>query len=90
MFIKSWAELNSRILTLLPPERSLIVKTSEISRSQSVLADFIGIPEHTLTGHHHITMAPDKVNLLQHYDRKKYDALYNKHVKEPILKLSVL
>lgn len=90
MFIKSWAELNSRILALLPPERSLIVKTSEISHSQAILADFTGIPVNTLTGHHHINMAPDKVNLLQHYDRSKFNALYLQYVKEPILKLGSL
>jgi hypothetical protein len=64
MFVKSWADLNLRILTLLPPERSMILKTSEISTRQAALADFIGIPVHTLTEHHHINMAPDKVNLL--------------------------
>ncbi len=68
MFAKSWADLNSRILKLLPPERSLIVKTSELSRSQAKLADFIGVPVDTLTEHHHINMAPDSLNLLQNYE----------------------
>jgi hypothetical protein len=79
MFIKGWAGLNSRILGLLPPERSLVIKTSEISRSQAKLAEFIGIPVHTLTEHHHINMAPDSVNLLENYDREKFNALLRQY-----------
>lgn len=87
MFIKSWAELNFKILTLLPPDRSLIIKTPEISKSQSKLAEFIGIPVQNLTEHHHINMAPDSVNLLQHYDQKKFDALYHQYTSEPLYSL---
>ncbi|NLO38386.1 MAG: sulfotransferase [Ruminiclostridium sp.] len=85
MFIKSWADLNSRILELLPPERSLIVKTSEISRSQARISEFIGIPVHTLTEHHHINMAPDKVNLLQGFSREKFEALVHQYAKGSLL-----
>jgi len=84
MFIKSWVELNSRILSLLPPERSLVLKTSEISCSQERLADFIGIPANTLTEHHHINMALDNVNLLQNYDRNKFDTILHRYLgREP-------
>ena len=87
MFVSSWVRLNSRILELLPPERSLLIKTSEISRSQERLADFIGIPQNTLTVHHHINKAPDEVNLLQNYSHEKFEALYNQVTKHaPILR----
>lgn len=80
MFIKSWVELNSRILSLLPPERSLVLKTSEISRSREKLAEFIGIPVNTLTGQHHINMAPDSVNLLQNYDSIKFETILHRYL----------
>jgi hypothetical protein len=90
MFIKSWGNLNKRILDLLPPERSLILRTSDISRSQTKLADFIGIPAATLTEHHHINMAPDSINILEDYDREKFDELCYHYAKPVIDRLESL
>ncbi len=79
MFIKSWAEYNSRVLNILPPERSIIIRTSEISCSQAKLADFVGVPTDSITENHHINIAPDKIDLLKDFDREKFDAICLKY-----------
>ncbi len=47
-FLRFWGESNRRILAQLPPERSLIVCTGEISASLDRLAAFVGVPPETL------------------------------------------
>lgn len=44
-----WSEMNSAVLELLPPGRSLIVRTHELSQSLDRLALFAGVPRDTLT-----------------------------------------
>ncbi len=79
MFIKSWADYNLRALDMLPPDRSMILRTSEISSSQERLARFVGIPADSITDQHHINIAPDSLDLLQDFDRDRFDALCFKY-----------
>jgi hypothetical protein len=82
MFIKSWADYNLRILDLLPKERTLLIRTSEISKSQAKLADFMGIPFESITEHHHINSAPDKIDLLESFGRSKFRVLSDKYEQQ--------
>jgi hypothetical protein len=82
LFIKSWAHYNLRILELLPVERSILVKTSEISYSQAKLADFVGVPADTITEHHHINSAPDKIDLLEGFGRARFHTLSYKYEQQ--------
>jgi hypothetical protein len=47
-FLRYWAERNSFVLRHLPLERSLLLRTSEISSSIDRLAAFIGVPASSL------------------------------------------
>src|SRR3546814_12185522 len=48
-FVRHWAEANRRIRTLLPPERSLLVRTETLSEQRTEIARFVGVPPGTLT-----------------------------------------
>ena len=82
LFIKSWAHFNLRILELLPEDRSILVKTSEISYSQAKLADFVGVPVDAITKHHHINSAPDKIDLLEGFGRARFHTLSQKYEQQ--------
>ncbi len=82
MFIKSWAHYNIKTLNLLPKERSILIRTSEISYSQVKLADFIGIPADSITEYHHINSAPDKIDLLESFGRAKFNILSHKYEQQ--------
>jgi len=86
-FVKCWAENNHRILTLLPPERSLIVSTSEISTSQQNMADYIGISVDTITEHHHINVSPDSENILENFDRARFNEILGNYMTPEIEKV---
>ena len=57
--LKHWASANQRILDLLPPECSLIVKTHELSSKRQAIADFLQIPLSRLTPEYHANACPD-------------------------------
>lgn len=63
-FVRHWAEANRRIFALLPADRSLVVRTPELSSQQGAIARFIGIPRETLTTDHHTNASPDNSDLL--------------------------
>ena len=87
MFIKSWADYNLRVLNMLPPDRSMILRTSEISSSQERLARFVGISADSITDQHHINIAPDSEDLLRDYPRSTFDSLcfqYGQQVLERV------
>jgi hypothetical protein len=63
-FIRHWADANRRTLSLLPRERSLIVRTEELSQSCARIADFAGVPAAALTDQHHSNSHPDRSDLL--------------------------
>jgi hypothetical protein len=73
-FIRHWAEANRRTLSLLPPGRSLIVRTEELSQSCARLADFAGVPAAALTDEHHSNIHPDRSDLLTGLGRGWVDA----------------
>lgn len=74
-----WSEMNSAVLDLLPPGRSLIVRTHEISSSLDRLALFAGVPRDTLTAAAaHRNRAARRLEVLGSLDpglvRERYDA----------------
>lgn len=74
-----WSEMNSAVLELLPPGRSLIVRTHEISGSLDRLALFAGVPRDTLTAAAaHRNKAARRLEILGSLDsgliRERYDA----------------
>jgi hypothetical protein len=67
-FLRHWGEAHRRILALLPHERSLVIRTHELSTQLDVIAQFIGIPRESLTADHHTNTSPDDSDLLQGLD----------------------
>ncbi|MBL4692052.1 MAG: hypothetical protein JKY92_01835 [Magnetovibrio sp.] len=63
-FIIHWGEANRRILGLLPPDRSLIINTDELSHSLGHIAEFAQISPSTLTDRHHTNIGPDRQDLM--------------------------
>lgn len=78
-FIRCWSTYNRRILDRLPERRSIIVHTEEISHQRDMLAALVGVPVSTLTQQDHVGAAPDRENLLAHYDRAQFDTLLSEY-----------
>jgi hypothetical protein len=75
--LRYWSEANRFVLRALPPERSLIVRTNELSDSIPDLAALVGVPPETLrTDHSHLHRADTKYHLLHAVDR---DFLADRH-----------
>jgi hypothetical protein len=68
--LRYWASANRFVLEALPPERSLVVRTAELSTSLPRLADFVGVPVETLrTDLRHVHRGPQRFHTLQQVDR---------------------
>jgi hypothetical protein len=64
-----WSRGHNFILENAPPERSLIIRTEEISRSAEMIAEFLGVPVESMTPEHsHLYKAQGKFNLLSDFD----------------------
>ncbi len=46
--LRYWSEANTQVLTQLPPGRSLVVRTHELSNQLDAIAAFVGVPRETL------------------------------------------
>lgn len=64
-FLRHWCTANQRIIDLLPPERSLIIKTHELSSQRHLIADFTQIPQKRLTNDHHVNASPNQHDLFE-------------------------
>jgi hypothetical protein len=67
--LKYWADGQQFSLDNLPKERSLVLRTDEISESLERIAHFLGVPEDTLSSEQsHLFKAERKFNILQDTD----------------------
>ncbi|NJN68526.1 MAG: radical SAM protein [Chloroflexaceae bacterium] len=82
-FLQCWGNYNRRVLSLLallPEERTLIVRTSELSASLSRLADFAGVPHETLAARDsHGNRAPQKLDILKLVGRARLEQSATRH-----------
>jgi hypothetical protein len=77
-FLKNWSSHNQRIVEQLPPERSLILRTHELSQSRDVLSDFLAIPPDTLNmSRSHEFRASIKYNVLGQADPTLLESRFN-------------
>jgi hypothetical protein len=87
-FLRYWAERNSFVLRHLPLERSLLLRTSEISSSIDRLAAFIGVPASSLMAENsHLFKARTKFNILHEFDRESLNRRFDAHCSELMKKL---
>lgn len=71
-FLCHWTEANRRILNLLPQERSVIIKTQEISYSLENIANFVNIHQNSLTDKHHSNRSSNNINLLESINKELF------------------
>lgn len=84
-FIRCWSIYNLRVLERLPPERSLIIRTHDLSHRLDELATFIGVPRTSLTRVDHMGINPDPVDWLCQMDRTAFDACCARYGSEVTL-----
>lgn len=68
-YFSAWAAHNQRALDTIPPEKLLIIRTAEISKSIDQIATFLDIPASSIdSATTHSFQAPQKHHLLAHID----------------------
>jgi transcriptional regulator with XRE-family HTH domain len=81
--IAHWASSYRDMLAKLPPGRSIIIKTNELSDKIPDLARFTGVPEDSLIRERsHLNKAEYKVNILHGLDYEFLEARFNEHCKD--------
>lgn len=79
-FILYWAESNKKLLEVLPPERTLVLRTNEISKSLEPMANFLGIsPQSLQVEASHSHKARKKADLTQFVDRYELEKAVGRH-----------
>lgn len=74
-FVRHWADANRRVLDLLPPDRSLVVQTDELSRRAAEIAEFCGVAPISLTTDHHTNASADRADPLAGLAAGLFDTL---------------
>ena len=57
-FLTHWAQATGKTLDVLPPERTLVLRTQDLGRMRGCLAAFAGLPTDALTGTGHSNASP--------------------------------
>ena len=69
-YFKAWANHNRRVIDTVPPDRLLVIRTNDISKSPERIARFLGIPPRTLDrDRSHSFRTHKKFDLLSAIDR---------------------
>jgi hypothetical protein len=70
-YLSYWGRHNQTVLRVVPSDRLLAVRTNEIGRSVSQIADFFGIPPESLDADHaHAYPAANRFRMLRLIDRE--------------------
>lgn len=82
-YLSYWARHNKRILSTVPKERLLVVKTHEISKSITRIADFLCIPASSLDGAKgHANENQQHFHIVSKMDRSFLERKVNVYCKE--------
>jgi len=78
--LEFWTSANRKALDDLPPERTLVVRTNEISARLEDMAGFLGVPAESLNAQQsHVHKAVKKLNILKKADFDILEAKFNQH-----------
>lgn len=80
-YFSSWKEHNTKVLTTVPKDRLLVVKTHEISHSIDKIQSFIGI-DTPLSSHIRKNTVKKKFNILSQINKNFIEEKANTHCKE--------
>ena len=82
-YFEAWAKHNNKVLSLVPKERLLVIKTSEISRQVDRIADFLGVDSQAINNERsHSFQAPQKHNLFAKLDPEYVKSKAEKHCSD--------
>ncbi|TGO03170.1 hypothetical protein PN36_11350 [Candidatus Thiomargarita nelsonii] len=82
-YLSYWANSNRRVLTTVPEDRLLIVKTHEITQSMDQIAAFLEIPRESLeVAQSHSYRGLKKHGFLSKIDRDFLEEKVNTHCRE--------
>jgi len=77
-----WKTHNTRVLSTVPPERLLVVKTRELTQSIPQIETFLGITPGSLLTSVHANVRRKKFNILSQIDKDFLEEKANFHCKE--------
>jgi len=81
-YFSYWAEHNSRVLSLVPPERLLVIRTDQISRMAQHIAEFAGVPASFVeAGRTHAFKVQNRANLLEQVARDYLESKVEQHCR---------
>jgi len=80
-YFSHWMEHNSKILSTVPEERLLIVKTREINQSIQKIENFLGITPGSLPKNIHGNVGSKKFHILSQIDKDFLEEKANTHCK---------
>lgn len=81
-YLSAWAEHNQKVLTSVPPEKLLVIRTQDIGREVARLADFVGASVSRLdTAGAHSFKVDKKFGLLSKLDAQYVDEKVNKYCR---------
>jgi hypothetical protein len=81
-YLAAWASHNNKVLTTVPRDRLLVVRTQDIARDMPTLADFLGVPvNHLDTAGVHSFKGGKKFDLLSNLDEQYLDEKVNKYCR---------
>jgi hypothetical protein len=77
-YLRSWAERNEEVLSVVPTDRLLVVRTEDLDHSTARLARFAGVPEDSVVSAH-ANQNPNRTGLLSRVPREYVVACARKH-----------
>ncbi|OQY46820.1 MAG: hypothetical protein DRR08_23120 [Candidatus Parabeggiatoa sp. nov. 2] len=81
-YFSYWKEHNSKVLATVPPERLLVVKTSQINQNINRIETFLGIMPGSLPTQVRVNVGKKKFNLLSKIDKRFLEEKAEAHCKE--------
>jgi hypothetical protein len=79
-YLSYWASHNSRVLSSVPEDRLMVVKTNEITKRASEIADFAGLPRTSIKlEQSHSFRNPTKFNVLKEIQETYLEKKVEKH-----------
>ncbi len=81
-YLKYWTEHNQRVLNLVPPERLLVIKTTDIGQSSGAIETFLNLPPNSLGKAVHSNSAPAHHSLLKQIPDEFVRAQVREHCGE--------
>lgn len=79
-YLSYWANHNNKVLSSVPEDRLMIIKTNEITRRAHDIADFAGLPRETVQiQHSHAFKNPEKFHILREIDEAYLEAKVREH-----------